>query len=293
MVPLHTLTSQSWDESFSDIIKNDAIHTLENGQIIFLPQLAFSLSPEEQVFLSPEYADPQAKNISYHAKRKKLWGFQRLTDKKYCQLKCMMDRYSRYAQNLIKALFPAYADHLIIARTSFRPIEISGRKTSFLKDDKLLHVDSFPSDPNQGKRILRVFCNINSQQKERVWRVGEPFREVVERFLPKLTKPFPGCARALRLLKITKSYRTLYDHYMLQLHNQMKRDVHYQKEARQHEMAFPSGSVWIVQTDDVSHAAMAGQHVLEQTFYLPIEAMQNEKKSPLRILEQALHRPLR
>lgn len=183
---------------------------------------------------------------------------------------------------------PHYAKQLIIARTSYRPVEINGRVTSFRKDDKRLHIDAFPSAPNQGKRILRVFCNINPYNEDRVWRVGEPFDKVAERFLPQAGKPIPGSASLLRLLKITKSYRTPYDHYMLQMHNKMKADEDYQKKAGQQEINFPAGSTWIVQTDDVSHAAMRGQYVLEQTFYLPVKAMKDESLSPLRILENML-----
>ena len=42
----------------------------------------------------------------------------------------------------------------------------------------------------------------------------------------------------------------------------------------------------MVYTDQVSHAALYGQDVLEQTFYLPVSAMQDENRSPLRILEK-------
>src|SRR5262249_3391489 len=96
----------------------------------------------------------------------------------------------------------------------------------------------------------------------------------------------------LKLLRITKSYRTLYDHYMLHIHDKMKADENYQCNADQQELRFPPGCTWIVQTDQVSHAAMAGQFLLEQTFNLPINAMQEETKSPLRILERLLNKPL-
>ena len=75
---------------------------------------------------------------------------------------------------------------------------------------------------------------------------------------------------------------------MLRLHDAMKADSEYQQKARQHEIRFHAGSSWIVQTDHVSHAAMAGQHVLEQTFYLPVRAMLDESLSPLRTLEKIL-----
>jgi hypothetical protein len=146
-------------------------------------------------------------------------------------------------------------------------------------------VDAFPSSPNQGRRILRVFSNINSQTA-RVWRVGESFEQVAQRFLPKLRKPFPGSLALLHRLKFIKSQRTLYDHYMLRLHNAMKADLYYQQNVTQHTIHFPAQSTWIVFTDATSHAAMQGQHLLEQTFYLPVESMVNENQSPLRILEK-------
>jgi hypothetical protein len=202
-----------------------------------------------------------------------------------------LHRYSEYSQTLIRNILPAYYSHLILGRTSFRPVQISGRQSSYRKDDKRLHVDAFPSSPNQGKRILRVFCNINPGE-DRVWRVGESFENVAQRFAPAIPKPFPGSASILRLLKITKSRRTLYDHYMLNMHDRMKEDENYQRTACQQEIRFPPASSWIVQTDHVSHAAMKGQHVLEQTFYLPVHAMQNPNLSPLRVLEKILDQKL-
>lgn len=289
---LHTFSTQKWNEHFPDSIQQQAIHSLENGHIIYLPELAFSLSPEEKQFLSPDFADPHAKNISFHAATNKLWGVQHVSDIQHQQIKSMLARYSQYSFELIKGLLPHYAKQLTTARTSYRPVEITGRVTSYRKDDKRLHVDAFPSAPNQGKRILRVFCNINPNGEDRVWRIGEPFEKVAHRFIPQIKKPIPGSSSLLRLLKITKSYRTLYDHYMLQMHNLMKADEAYQKNADQQEIRFPPGSSWIVQTDDVSHAAMKGQYVLEQTFYLPVKAMKDESKSPLRVLEKLLNEKL-
>ena len=289
---LKTFSARQWDEQFSDAARQEAVDNLENGQILYFPELAFSLAPEETFFLSPEHADPHAKNISYHAQSQKLWGVQRLTDEQRLQLTHMLDRFSRYATGLIRTLLPRYAAHLTIARTSFRPVQISGRKTSPRKDDKRLHIDAFPSAPNQGRRILRVFTNVNPHGEDRVWRVGEAFSNVAQRFLPQANKPLPGKAVALRFLRITKSYRTQYDHYMLQMHDKMKADDTYQQQVTQQEIGFPANSTWIVQTDHVSHAAMRGQYVLEQTFYLPVQAMQDETLSPLRVLEKMLGKDL-
>lgn len=289
---LQSFPTQEWDEHFPDSAQQLAISSLEKGQILYFPELAFTIKPDEQAFLSADLADPSAKNISYHPEQNKLWGVQHLTDKQHLELKSMLDRFSRYAYQLIQELLPRYAQQLIVARTSYRPVQISNRKTSYRKDDKRLHVDAFPSAPNQGKRILRVFCNVNPYGEDRVWRVGEPFEEVANRFLPRIKKPVPMVAALLRTLKITKSYRTPYDHYMLNMHDLMKADEKYQVDVSQKEVRFPPGSSWIVQTDHVSHAAMRGQYVLEQTFYLPIKAMQDEALSPLRVLERLLNKSL-
>src|SRR5436190_7334220 len=208
---LETFATQKWNEHFPDSVQQQAIQSLENGNILYFPDLTFALTPDEQVFLSPEFSDPNAKNISFQADSNKLWGVQHLNDAQHQQLKKMLGRFSQSSFDLIKGILPHYAKQLTLARTSYRPIQISGRITSYRKDDKRLHVDAFPSAPNQGKRILRVFCNINPHGEDRVWRIGEPFDNVANRFIPHIDKPFLGSAALLRLLKITKSYRTPYD----------------------------------------------------------------------------------
>jgi len=72
----------------------------------------------------------------------------------------------------------------------------------------------------------------------------------------------------------------------------MKADETYQRDVAQNAFSFPPGSTWIVYTDKVSHAATAGQHLFEQTFYLPVHAMADPAKAPLRILESLAGQPL-
>jgi hypothetical protein len=79
---------------------------------------------------------------------------------------------------------------------------------------------------------------------------------------------------------------------MLNIHDTMKADDAYQREVEQMAFSFPSGSSWIACTDKVSHAAMGGQYLFEQTFYLPVHAMADPCKAPLRILEQFAGRRL-
>jgi hypothetical protein len=286
MERLEIMDIQSWQEKFPKETQTKATEALENGKIIFFPKLAFELSEPEKSFLVPDYVNPKSKNISFDINTATIKGFIGL-ENTFLPLKKIMERYATSAKSLIETLFPNYKNALEIARTSFRPVEILGRTApSFRKDDTRLHVDAFPSNPNQGRRILRIFTNINPEGKKRVWRMGETFEQVAQTFFPKLNNPFPGSAKLLQLFKITKGYRTDYDHFMLQMHNAMKADTTYQKKADQMEILFPANSTWIVYTDCVSHAAMSGQHLLEQTFHLPVSAMESEIRSPLRKLSK-------
>src|SRR5438132_1639105 len=79
--------------------------------------------------------------------------------------------------------------------------------------------------------------------------------------------------RLLALLRMTKSARTPYDALMLQLHDRMKADAEFQSRSPQDAIDFPAGTTWLAFTDQVSHAAMSGQYQLEQTFLLPVDAM--------------------
>jgi hypothetical protein len=265
---------------------------LESGQVLFLPKLAFPLSEEERRFLSPRWSDGKAKNISYDPHCDALKG-ARIEEPDTAALKSTMARYTRSAQIIVERLCPHYRGRISVGRASLRVVEASGRRPrSVAKDDARLHIDAFASQPNQGRRILRVFCNVNPEGKPRVWRLGEPFDAVVARFCDRIPRQWPGSGWLLEHLGITRSRRTAYDHIMLGLHDSAKADDAYQHTSSSVEIEFPAGSTWMVYTDYVVHAALRGQYLLEQTFHLPVAAMRNEQHSPLRRLERLFRRDL-
>jgi 3-deoxy-D-manno-oct-2-ulosonic acid (Kdo) hydroxylase len=288
---LEVMDLESVDAPISSEMQQMAISSLEQGKVLYFPKLPFQMNLDEHRFLSPEKVDPKSKNISYDIRNHRLGGTI-CVDQEAEQLKTMVRRYAIESRQLVERLFPSYTPYLNQARTSFRPVETAGRVTSYRKDDTLLHVDSFPANPVKGQRIMRVFTNINHEDRSRVWKLGEPFTDVAKKFASGLRKPLPGSSFVLKTLKITKDYRSLYDHYMLRIHDSMKGDTQYQKNVIQYEIHFPSGSTWIAFTDQVSHAAISGQHLLEQTFHLPVHALQNEETSPLRVLETLFKRKL-
>jgi hypothetical protein len=270
---------------------NDAwIAALEAGKVLYFPHIAFALMAGEQRLFDPAIRDPRARNISLDTggRLKGAVGDEATQN----GLAAMIGRFQQQAGSLIDSLFPRYAGKLRLAPTSFRPIQVETRVQSWRADDRRLHVDAFPSRPNQGERILRVFSNANPEGAPRVWRVGEPFEQMAKRFLPRVAPYSRWQAILLNALHVTKSLRSEYDHLMLQLHDGMKSDLEYQTMAPQVTMPFPPGSTWVCFSDQTSHAAMSGQYLLEQTLHLPVAEQYRPDTSPLATLSRLTGRTL-
>lgn len=281
--------SKTIQKNLNDSDRKESITALETGKIIYLPEFDFKLNSFETDFLFNEIVSLKAKNISYDVQQASISGidFKKSQQNTKQIILLMMQRFAAFAKDFVDTCFPRYQSQIQIGRTSFRPNEIQGRLQSKRQNDKLLHIDAFPSTPINGLRILRFFSNINPHSKPRVWHIGEDFTDVLKRFLPKL-KPYQSLiAQSLKWLKMTKKLRSPYDHYMLQIHDLMKLDDAYQNTVKKNIYTFEAGSSWMVFTDQVSHAALSGQYALEQTFYVPVSAMNEPKLSPLWQLEAA------
>jgi len=290
MIDIISLPISDWNQRCTAAEQELAIDALERGGVLLFPQLGFPLHDGEDRLLSPAIAG-KSKNVSLDPASGTLRA-SGVDEAEHTRLQGLMTRFVLATRTLLGNVLPRYAPGLQQGRTSFRPVEVAGRPTSWRKDDTRLHVDGFPSSPTQGRRILRVFTNINPHGQMRRWRLGDSFEGVARRFLSSLPGPVWGAGRFLEWAGITKGRRTAYDHFMLQLHDRMKADGAYQSEAPQSVHEFRPGSTWIVFTDQVSHAAMQGQYALEQTFYLPVGCMRDPSLAPLRVLERLLHREL-
>jgi 3-deoxy-D-manno-octulosonic acid hydroxylase-like protein len=280
---------RAWGPQGVDTPTHDVEVDVETGGILCFPHLRFELSDDERSLLDPSVADGKAKNISLRGPNDEVRGANPARAE---ALRQMIRRYRAQATTLAERLFPHYRGRLKPGNPSYRPVAVEGRETSWRKDDTRLHVDSFPSNPMRGRRLLRVFHNLNPHGQPRSWRVGEPFEDFARRFLPTIQKPLPGSAAVLHALHITKSRRSAYDHYMLQLHDRVKADMAYQRDARQLAVDFAPGTTWVVYSDQVLHAAMGGQFMLEQTFYLEPTDMLTPASAPLAVLQRLLGRPL-
>jgi hypothetical protein len=288
------ITTLAYDTFSPNIEREETLNIaqhLESGGVLFLPNLAFTLNPSETRFLSTEWSDGKSKNIYLRGNERALRGAIG-GEKDLNEIKLMIERYANGATQLISSLLPAYMPYATPANTSLRCFEAAGRKSSWRKDDRRLHPDAFPSKPTHGERILRVFTNINAENKPRTWKVGEPFADMAEKFLPKLPNYRAWQASILNQLRVTKTLRGEYDHIMLHLHDKVKADLEYQRNAPQLTVDFPAGSTWIVYSDQVLHAVLAGRCMMEQTFHIPQKNLYSPDSSPLKQLEKLMNRSL-
>jgi hypothetical protein len=250
------------------------------GGILFFPISPIDTSPEDRAFLRGLDASDSSfhKNIAYRPGEGRLTGFSSKYAAVTERLRGALHRYSEGARRFLFRLFPGYASS-DLDYASFRPIEEAGRPLALRSRNDLLHVDSFPSRPTRGGRILRVFSNLNDREPRR-WITGrERFEALARRY-----------ARSSGILGHTGWRRLLlrrppYDDFMLRFHHFLKENAEYQATCARIETSFPPGSGWMVYTDTVSHAVLSGRFALEQTFIVPRQSLAVPGKAPVSVLE--------
>ncbi|ARO86455.1 hypothetical protein EBAPG3_000920 [Nitrosospira lacus] len=279
-------------------MRRAAIEMLEGGGVIYLPRSGFELSERERELISdtakiltrvPDVEDGRPtiifdpargriKKYHYAQVRGKMMRAQ-VRDTARPDIEAIMARYGKWAEDIITQLFPSYQGPLDRKRVTYRPFSRNSTQS--------LHIDSSYGYPTQGRSMLRIFSNINPANRPRIWQLGEPFEPFVRRFLPSvhLSKP-AWFSSILARLGIVDGTKTKYDQYIAALRALGMRDKDYQRTAPRKVMEFPTGASWIAITDLVLHGAISGQHSLDQTFYLPVEAMNDPSHSSLRILER-------
>lgn len=277
---------------------------LEAGNILFFPKTPFPFPQEEIDFLLKQRQGGSGarKNIAYKPQLDKLTNHKAQSEEEALRLKEVLRNYSARVTAFLSVLLAPYADIWKHDYASFRPFQEKGRKLRVRARNDLLHVDAFPTRPLHGARILRFFTNINPTES-RHWVTSNGFAELAEQFIGKV--PVPDSVRYdlkarlkrrsklfLRSLGLKMALRSPYDTFMLDLHNFLKEDEAFQASCPKDHWDFPPGCCWAVFTDQVSHAALAGQYALEQTFLVPQGALLCPAKSPLRVLERLSGRNL-
>jgi hypothetical protein len=273
---------------------------LEAGGVLYFPQTPVPIPADDLALLLGQKQTGSAlhKNIAYKPYRDELTGVDAKTSPAEAleQLHAIMRRYSKSIENFLATFLAPYQKRWVLDYASYRPIEEQGRDLGTRKRNDLLHTDAFPTRPTKGWRILRFFHNIHPT-RTRDWITGDPFAKVVGNFTPgrlpiprpdsALAKAGKGLAKATGLAGLVPQWkRTPYDEFMMRLHNAMKEDSEFQGVCTKEYFQFAPGSSWMVYTETVPHAVLAGQYALEQTFLVDPAAMVTPESSPVRVLEK-------
>jgi 3-deoxy-D-manno-octulosonic acid hydroxylase-like protein len=279
----------------------EACRVLEQGNILMFRETPLEIPPSDREFLLRQRQTEAGyhKNIAYRPGSDRVTGVARQQEEDARELKRVLRDYSREAVAFASDLLAPYAPHWRLDYASFRPQEEAGRRLSLHSRNDLLHVDSFPTRPTNGDRIFRFFTNVNPKAP-RVWRTGERFPELAERFavssglLARAARP--GAARSIARLFRSAGFpvtaRPPYDEFMHRFHNFLKENEAYQEGAKSETISFPPGSTWMVFTDMVAHSVLSGQYALEQTFLIARKSLVLPEQAPVTVLERLAGREL-
>ena len=279
---------------------------LEAGDILYFPQTPILLRDEDLSFLLDQQQSNSNlhKNIAYKPTMDKITGLDAAsTDIAEVQrLQSIMRQYSQKVTRFLTGFLSPYQGRWKVDYASFRPQEEEGRDLPLRRRNDLLHTDAFPTRPTHGARILRFFNNIHPT-RTRDWVVGDSFGRLAPLYAPQeilLPAPDRPGGRALRTFAnatalgraVPSLKRSPYDDFMMRFHNFLKENASFQAKCHKEFLQFPAGSSWMVYTDMVPHAVLAGQYALEQTFIVNHEAMVAPEYSPLSVLQAMTHATL-
>lgn len=289
--------SEEWSQSSNSF---SYCRALEEGNILLFQTIPFSFPHEEIDFLLAQRqgSSRARKNIAYKPQEDRITNHECREPKTQERLREILRNYSHRVTSFLSDLLPSYKEHWKLDFASFRPFQEKGRKLRTRARNDLLHVDAFPTRPLHGARILRFFTNINPVES-RHWLTSLSFQELARRFAGMHGVRFPRTAKYawrecierkgkewLRKLGLKLPLRSPYDTFMLKMHHFLKENEQFQQECPKEHWNFAPHSCWAVFTDQVSHAALAGQYALEQTLLIPRQALLRPELSPVHVLER-------
>ncbi len=274
---------------------------LERGEILTFVPCPFPLpAAADLAFLRTQRVRGSVhKDISYNPARDLATGFRYRSESQAQQLRAVLRHFADHATAWLAEQLPAYATSWQPDRVSFRPEEEAIRKLRLTARNDLLHFDAFPSRPTRGRRILRLFVNLNPTDP-RVWVTSATFAQVFAHYGRAVGLPgsaADGWARRLghgllSLFQPGAGERTPYDSFMLRLHHFLKTCDAFQESSPRRLWHFPPASAWLMFTDAVTHAELRGQYALERSYFIAPEALALPDESPLAMLEKACGSPV-
>jgi len=272
---------------------------LEEGNILFFPKTPIAISEDDIRFLLTleQTSSGLHKNLAYKPAIDRVSGadVQGADPAASERLHRILREYSSNVTEFLTGFLLPYQSRWQLDYGSFRPQEEQGRDLPLRRRNDLMHTDAFPTRPTHGARILRFFNNLHPA-RTRDWITGEPFRSLVPQFAPqhialpreqstltRMTRKAAcgvGLGHAIPALK-----RSPYDDFMMRFHNFLKENADYQAQGKREAWFLPPGSSWMVYTDMVPHAVLAGQYALEQTYLVAPKAMVAPEHAPLGVLQ--------
>jgi hypothetical protein len=278
----------------SKVRTDNLAERLERGEVVHFPICPFGLpvGDDHAFLLQQRLASRAHKNIGYDPVTGKLSGY--VNHGQGDRLQKVLAGFAFTVSRWLGALLPHYAAGWQPDRVSYRPEEEASRRLRLTARNDLLHVDAFPSRPTNGWRILRAFANINPSEP-RVWITADPFARLLQRYGREVGLPDGRRAPLLQrltegLLRVTgvrRRRRSVYDAFMLRLHNYLKGNADFQRNSTLQQWHFQPGSAWLAITDTASHAVLSGRFALEHSYFLNPATLALPEESPPALLHKA------
>jgi hypothetical protein len=267
---------------------------LERGEVVYYPSAPFPLpsGPDHAFLLEQQLSGMAHKNISYDPARGRAGGFVRRSPEQAERVRGILAAFARDVTAWLAQTAPAYVAAWTPDRVSYRPEEEATRRLRHTARNDLLHVDAFPGRPSQGRRILRVFANINPSEP-RIWVTSDPFAKLLQRYGEKAGLPGRVGRRGwvenvttgvLSLFRPGRPRRAPYDAFMLRFHDYLKSSEEFQERGPKRLWTFSPGSAWLAMTDTCSHSVLRGRYALEHSYFIAPESLVLPDESPAALL---------
>lgn len=263
---------------------------LEHGELLVFDSSPFPLPQGEDLsfLLAQSVRGTVRKNISCDPVTEELTG---VAARDADRMRDVLGRFSAAVRAWLPTILPRYLDHFEPDRVSYRPEEEATRRLRHNARNDLLHVDAFPRRPARGRRILRVFANVNPTEP-RVWVTSDPLHRLLRHHRGPLAQSMAGwshlfAAGLLDWLRPAEARQEDSDRFMLRLHDYLKSNDEFQQRSPRRLWHFPPGSVWLAMTDGCSYAELRGQHALEHSFFIARERLVCPELAPAQLIAAA------
>lgn len=279
----------------------DLSDPLERGGLVFFPKAPLELPSEDDIrYLrdeTPKYHT--TKNISYYPDAGRVNGMRAPRAVRDRVGRILREHHERVEAFLSRVL-PTFRPGWTTSTSSLRAFQENGRALPVRKRSDLIHLDAGTYGATRGDLLLRFLTNLDDQ--DRVWRVKGTVSGLVEKYgreaglgRPDLLKDgladraFSGLVRGLSaVFPMARSLdRSSYDRAMRRMHNFMKENEAFQKDAEgASDLRFPPRSCWTTFADMVGHSCTWGRFALIDTFIVPRANFRHPENAPYEVLRR-------